>query len=103
MIYLTGFHAIEERIKSGRACGPLLVAKAGPRAKEITSLAVQKKIRLERIGAFDLDGLAPNNRGIALQVDDESGDSVDISLDDFLANLENSQEQDALVLILDEI
>jgi hypothetical protein len=40
MIYLTGFHAIEERIKSaaangaggGAACGPLLLAKAGPHA-----------------------------------------------------------------------
>ena len=48
MTYLTGFHAIEERIKSDRPCGPLLVAKAGPRAREITKLAVNKKIRLER-------------------------------------------------------
>jgi len=100
MVYLTGFHAIEERIKSGNPCGPLLVAKAGPRAKEIVTLAVNNKIRLERTGTFDLDGLAPDNRGIALRVEDDSG-SADISLENFLENLEEGC--DALVLILDEI
>jgi len=99
-MYLTGFHAIEERIKSGRLCGPLLVAKAGPRAKEIVTLAVNKKIRLERTGTFDLDGLAPGNRGIALHVEDEAG-GADISLDDFIAGL--TDRKNALVLMLDEI
>jgi 23S rRNA (guanosine2251-2'-O)-methyltransferase len=106
MLYLTGFHAIEERIKSGSACGPLLVAKSGPRAKEIEKLAINHKIRLERTGAFELDGLAPDNRGIALQVEDEAG-GADISLEDFLAGLGDSADEDgkrdALVLILDEI
>jgi len=100
MTYLTGFHAVEERIKSGRLCGPLLVAKAGPRANEIVSLAVNKKIRLERVGTFDLDNLAPNHRGIALQVEDEAA-GADITLEDFTANL--GDRRDALVLILDEI
>jgi 23S rRNA (guanosine2251-2'-O)-methyltransferase len=100
MMYLTGFHAIEERIKSGGLCGPLLVAKSGPRAKEIVSLAVNNKIRLERVGVFELDGLAPNNRGIALQVEDESG-GVDITLEEFIAGLGDRRE--ALALILDEI
>jgi len=99
-MYLTGFHAIEERIKSGRPCGPLLVAKSGPRAKEIVTLAVNNKIRLERTGTFDLDGLAPDNRGIALQVQDEGG-NTDISLDKFISDL--GERRDALVLILDEI
>ncbi|MDR1838785.1 MAG: 23S rRNA (guanosine(2251)-2'-O)-methyltransferase RlmB [Treponema sp.] len=100
MTYLTGFHAVEERIKSGRSCGPLLVAKAGPRANEIVSLAVNKKIRLERVGTFDLDNLAPNHRGIALQVEDETA-GTDITLEDFIANL--GDRRNALVLILDEI
>jgi len=99
-MYLTGFHAIEERIKSGRLCGPLLVAKAGPRAKEIVTLAVNNKIRLERVGTFDLDGIAPDNRGIALQVEDDSV-NADISLESFLDNL--GERRDVLVLILDEI
>ena len=117
MTYLTGFHAIEERIKSGRSCGPLLVAKAGPRAKEIVTLAVNSKIRLERTGIFDLDGIAPDNKGIALQVSerssaDESG-RADISLENFIAGLEEplhgsesrgvKDQSNALVLILDEI
>jgi 23S rRNA (guanosine2251-2'-O)-methyltransferase len=101
MLYLTGFHSIEERIKSGGACGPLLVAKAGPRAKEIEKLAINNKIRIERTGAFELDKLAPDNRGIALHVEDEAGGGADISLEDFLGSLE--ENQNALVLILDEI
>jgi 23S rRNA (guanosine2251-2'-O)-methyltransferase len=106
MTFLTGFHAIEERIKSGQSCGPLLVAKAGPRAKEIVTLAVNNKIRLERTGTFELDGIAPDNRGIALQVEDESG-KADISLENFIAGLGDScgpeGRKDSLVMILDEI
>jgi 23S rRNA (guanosine2251-2'-O)-methyltransferase len=100
MTYLTGFHAIEEKIKSGGARGPLLVAKAGPRAKEIVSLAVEKKIRVDRVGTFDLDGLAPNHRGIALYVENEAG-GAEVSLEDFLIRL--GEQKDALVIILDEI
>ena len=99
MTYLTGFHAIEERVKSGHACGPLLVAKSGPRAQKIVSLAVEKKIRLERVGTFELDGLAPGHRGVALQVEDDG--NTDITLEDFIDGL--GEERDALVLILDEI
>jgi 23S rRNA (guanosine2251-2'-O)-methyltransferase len=100
MIYLTGFHAIEERIKTG-ASGPLLLAKAGPRARELVSLAVNHKIRVERVGTFDLDRLAPGHRGIALQVEDAWGGGADVSLEDFIASL--GERRDALVLILDEI
>jgi len=100
MTFLTGFHAIEERIKSGQSCGPLLVAKAGPRAKEIVKLAVNNKIRLERTGTFDLDGIAPDNRGIALQVEDATG-RADISLENFISDL--NERRNVLVLILDEI
>ncbi len=103
MIYLTGFHAIEKRIKSGRPCGPLLVAKPGPRARTLSVLANEKKIRTERVGTADLDHLAPLHRGIALAVD-EGGFSAEISLDKFLEDLENESEKgDVLVIILDEI
>ncbi|MDR2434139.1 MAG: 23S rRNA (guanosine(2251)-2'-O)-methyltransferase RlmB, partial [Treponema sp.] len=70
MIYLSGFHAIEERIKSGRPCGALLVAKPGPRARELMSLAQSRKIPVNRVGTSDLDRLAPDHRGIALEVDE---------------------------------
>ena len=101
MFYLTGFHAIEERIKSGKACGPLLVAKPGPRARELVSLAHSRKIRIDRTGAFELERLAPDNRGIALQVEDIYADTADTSLETFLADL--GDRKDALIVILDEI
>jgi 23S rRNA (guanosine2251-2'-O)-methyltransferase len=66
MYYLTGFHAIEESLKSGKAAGPLLVAKAGPRARELVALAGACKVRVDRVGTYDLDRLAPGHRGIAL-------------------------------------
>jgi 23S rRNA (guanosine2251-2'-O)-methyltransferase len=105
MNFLTGFHAIEERIKlartSGQTCGPLLVAKAGPRAREMVSLAVECKVRVDRVGTYELDRLAPDNRGIALRVEDMSGNNQNINLEEFMAGL--GDRADALVLILDEI
>ena len=103
MIYLTGFHAIEERIKSGKPCGPLLVAKPGPRARTLTVLASENKIRIDRVGTIELDHIAPDHRGLALEVD-ESGLGVETSLEEFLESLgKNSDKKDVLVVILDEI
>jgi 23S rRNA (guanosine2251-2'-O)-methyltransferase len=108
MIYLTGFHAIEEQIKSagpGQNPGPLLMAKPGPRAKEIAALAVSRKIRVDRVGAHELDRLAPGNRGIALMVESSGGPGHGgfggTDLETFIANL--GDRQDVLVAILDEI
>jgi 23S rRNA (guanosine2251-2'-O)-methyltransferase len=104
MIYLTGFHAIEERIKSaagGGACGPLLLAKAGPRARELAALAAAHKIRVDRVGTFELDRLAPDHRGIALQVEDVYAGGVEMNIEEFIAGL--GERRDALVLVLDEI
>jgi 23S rRNA (guanosine2251-2'-O)-methyltransferase len=100
MIYLSGFHAIEERIKSGKSCGALLVAKPGPRAKELASLANAKKIRVNRVGSADLDRLAPDHRGIVLEVD-EPGEGAGVSLEKFIEGL--GDKKDVLAVILDEI
>ena len=100
MIYLTGFHAIEERIKSDRLCGPLLVAKPGPRARELTVLAKERKIHIDRVGTADLDRLAPDHRGIALEVD-EGGQGAETTLEEFLGGL--GETRDVLVTVLDEI
>ena len=104
MNYLTGFHAIEERIKSAGStgqCGPLLVAKAGPRARELVSLAVSCRIRVDRVGAFELDRLAPDNRGVALTVEDIGRSGFVMSVEEFINGLGDRKE--ALALILDEI
>jgi 23S rRNA (guanosine2251-2'-O)-methyltransferase len=100
MAYLTGFHAIEELIRSGKAKGPLLVANAGPRARTIMSLATDNKIRIDRVGEHELNRLAPGNRGIALYVEGKD-QSNEITVQDFLASLE--ADQDALVVVLDGI
>jgi 23S rRNA (guanosine2251-2'-O)-methyltransferase len=104
MGYLTGFHAIEERIKAGNAQGPLLVAKAGPRARELVTLAVERRIRVDRVGTHELDRLAPDHRGIALETLEETGGAaagMDVSLDDFIAAL--GEKTNVLAVILDEI
>jgi 23S rRNA (guanosine2251-2'-O)-methyltransferase len=98
--YLTGFHAIEERIKSEKQHGPVLLARAGPRAREILSLAAEFKVPVNRVGTHDLDQYAPGHRGIALEVAD-SGGGVDISLAEFIAGL--GDRKNALAVILDEI
>ncbi|MDR1248345.1 MAG: 23S rRNA (guanosine(2251)-2'-O)-methyltransferase RlmB [Treponema sp.] len=102
MAYLSGFHAIEERIKAAEPgqTGPLLVAKAGPRARKIVDLAAERKIRVNRVGTHELDRLVPDHRGIALYTDDrETGNEV--TLAGFLAGL--GDRKDALAVILDEI
>ena len=109
MIYLTGFHAIEERIKSSRPCGPLLVGKPGPRAGKLAALATEKKIRLNKVGTADLDRLAPNHRGIALEVPEGGAEAVsfDVSTEEFLKGLDETHggqdRPDALVVVLDEV
>ena len=105
MIHLSGFHAIEERIKSGRGCGALLVAKPGPRAREIVALATERKITVTRVGTSDLDRLSGDHRGILLEVVDSVNDSnADISLEEFIAGLGDEEgKQGVLAVILDEI
>jgi len=100
MAYLTGFHAIEELIRAGKAKGPLLVANAGPRARTIMSLAVDNKIRIDRVGEHELNRLAPGNRGIALYVEGKEQNN-EITVQDFIAGLEEGS--DALVVVLDGI
>ncbi|MDR1410868.1 MAG: 23S rRNA (guanosine(2251)-2'-O)-methyltransferase RlmB [Spirochaetaceae bacterium] len=107
MGYLTGFHAIEERIRAGGTQGPLLVAKAGPRARSLVGLAGEYRVRVDRVGTHELDRLAPGHRGIALEAGELLGAPGNVSLEEFIAGLEGrgakDKSDDVLVLILDEI
>ena len=112
MIYLTGFHAIEECLKSGRLRGALLVAKPGPRSRELVSLAAERGVRVDRVGTHDLDRIAPDHRGLVLELESAKGaGGADTSLGEFIAGLGDrggedrgaGARRDALVLILDEI
>ena len=78
-----------------------MTAKAGPRAREIVDLAVDSRVRVDRMGSFELDRLAPGNRGIALQVEDYSPDGAELSLNEYLGSL--GDRQNALAIIIDEI
>jgi len=64
-------------------------------------LAKTRKIRIDRVGTADLDRVSPDHRGIALEVDEDSG-SPEVSLEEFLAGLKESK-RNVLVVILDEI
>ena len=102
MIYLSGFHAIEERIKSGLPCGPLLIAKPGPRARGIMALALQKKIKVNRVGTADLERLSADHRGILLEIDEKLKENdPEINLEAFMEEL--GDRKDVLAIILDEI
>lgn len=100
MSYITGFHAIEELIKSGKAKGPLLVSSAGPRARAVMDLAMEHKIPINRTGEHELDRVARGHRGIALTVE-YSAATNETTVEEFIANLEEGR--DSLVLILDSI
>jgi 23S rRNA (guanosine2251-2'-O)-methyltransferase len=100
MAYLTGFHAIEERIKASAANCVLFAAKPGPRAREIAALAVSRGVRVLRTGTNELDRISPGHRGLALEVGDD-GLSGALTLDSFLESV--SGKKNVLAVMLDEI
>jgi 23S rRNA (guanosine2251-2'-O)-methyltransferase len=85
------------------------VAKAGPRAREIIALAGEYRIRVDRVGVHELDRLAPDHRGIVLEVPGAgigAGEGTDIDLEKVRAGLEGQGSEprtDVLVVVLDEI
>ena len=95
---VTGFHAIEERIRSdSRGSGRMRIFwnKAGPRAKKIIALAKQEGIPCEQADDAVLDSLAArlsetarDHRGIVLCISGESEDVHNIvDFDEWLASL----------------
>ena len=95
---VTGFHAIEERIRSASRNGSrlrILWSKAGPRAKKIIALAKQEDIPCEQADDDALDSLvarlsetARDHRGIVLCVSGESENAHNIvDFDEWLASL----------------
>lgn len=102
---LTGFHAIEEYLRSSAgapsAGGPaarLLVCASGPRIKEIVALAGKIGLRVERVSRPELDKLAPGNRGILLEAEEGPG-AEEPDLGSFLLD----PPERSLVILLDHI
>lgn len=110
--YISGFHAIEERLRSFRSSEltgewELLYANPGPRVKKILAQAkevgivsslVEKKV-LDSLVA-DLPEGVQDHRGLLLRLSGDSGEPQ--NLVDFSLWLKSVKEQ-ALVLILDSI
>ncbi len=100
MTHITGFHAMEELLRSGKAKGAtLLVATVGPRIKKIQEMATKAGISQKSIAAGELNTLAPDNRGAALRLD-AAPTEQELDLDTWLSR---GVPERALVLILDHI
>lgn len=114
---ITGFHAIEELLKSyvknGKTDGAekhgkmIFYSKPGPRAKAILRLAEELNIPAEKTDDAELDkktqGLPAalrGHRGIVL-VSQDCGLNKDISFEQMLALLE--EKENSVVLILDSV
>ncbi len=97
---LSGFHAIEELLKTGKAEGRLLVSGSGPRIKTILELAKKAGVSVVKTAPAELDRLAPENRGVVFETEREEAPG-EASLDESLAELEGRET--ALILVLDHI
>ncbi len=102
---LTGFHAIEEFLRSLKGATPansprarVLVSGSGPRIREILALADELGLPIERVSKPALERLAPGNRGIALEADG-GYEREEPDLDTFLLDPPTT----SLVLLLDHI
>jgi len=100
MTRLTGFHAIEEFLRSprGSASGARIsVCSSGPRIKEILKLAGKLGLEVDEVARSELDAAAPGHRGILLEAEADSGAGPSLEL--FLAD----PPERALVVLLDHI
>jgi 23S rRNA (guanosine2251-2'-O)-methyltransferase len=101
MSLLTGFHAIEEALKSAsKGKGTLYVSGKGPRIRKIEDLAGNKEVSIVRLSARDLRDLTgKEHRGVALSIERYAPEN---SFEGFLASITDSQSN-LLVLLLDGI
>ena len=111
----TGFHAVEERIRSYQEKKDsglkILYAKPGPRVKKILSQAKNQNIPCSETTEKELNSLvahlsdtAKEHRGIVLISENEKQVSENkIDFDQFLKSIDASQKESSIVVILDSI
>ncbi len=123
MQIFTGFHAVEENLKSISGKKTLaeqmqiFYCNPGPRVKKILEQAASLGVKCSLSGKKDLDALVKNlpqvardHRGIVLQISGENSRAenfveFDLWLEEFLADSENetASKKCATVLVLDSI
>ena len=122
MLTITGFHAIEEKIKSldksQAENATLLYDKAGPRAKKIMAIAQSGKIECRQVSTAELnkavsslDEIARDHRGIVLQIQGEKeaasniieADNLKSFLKSRLHSSDKGQSKRSIIMILDGI
>ena len=105
MRLLSGFHAVEELLRSAPggdgSLGRILVSGSGPRIKAILELAARRGVRVERASASELDRLAPGHRGLVMEAEDDAPGKVEADLGSFLAGA--AGDESSLVLVLDHV
>jgi len=98
---ITGYHAVEEAIRSGAAGAVLFVSKGGRRIEELIGLAKRNGIVVKREKDAAIEKLCGHHdhRGFVLTLDKPILHE-EHSLNDFLAGLE---AENSLVIILDGV
>jgi len=116
MRVITGFHAIEEELRSfekdpkkasHKEHYSILIDKPGPRIKKIVETAQKLDLKITNAASQKLDALAAclpptaqDHRGILLLIDNQDQKS-ELQLDDYLKLLE--KKETSLLLVLDSI
>lgn len=102
MTYISGFHAMEEIVRSGKSgTAELLVAQAGPRVKKILEQAQKAGFAVRRVAQAELDRLSPDNRGALVAMEGQSN-ATDVDLASWCAERAGGSEA-GIVLVLDHI
>ena len=100
MAIISSFHGIEERIRrSPHGIQALLVAKTGPRVKDIIKLAEHEHIPIQHSSIAELDRITSNHKGILLLLDEQET----LEQPDFYTWIHELKEKPYLVLILDHL
>ncbi len=103
-VAICGFHAIEEAIKGGKSRGTLYVSRQNARIDSIVQLAEQRRISVKHEDDETLARLAGKNadhRGAVYMQQAVKKKYADIK--EFIQSLEKEGQQQATVLVLDEI
>ncbi|WP_191016805.1 23S rRNA (guanosine(2251)-2'-O)-methyltransferase RlmB [Treponema zioleckii] len=116
---ITGFHAIEEKVRrfadeveSGKKISgfTIYVSKTGPRVKKILEIAKKAGLTAVDSDSKKLDSLVQNlpevardHRGIVLTIDGEDVKSSEVNFDQWIAEQKVNESEKSTVIILDSV